>query len=698
MRAVQHSNSAYLCPYVLAVLGVLIPLVPTSALSGEHQVIVAYYPIQPRWTLPDCPDIPWIGDLVRQFPLLGLELNNRTNVNVMRFDFQSMANAGVTVVNPHTFGTTVDYTRLNLINQAATDAEIMWTPTLEGLRMYPADLATATINIINYYGPSTKLMRIDGRPVFFWHCSDGATAQQVASAIDTVRAACGPVMIMLSENCTLGQPCQPGGGVMTINPLFAAADGSTGLKRVTGFYHWQCVYWAMASRSSRQSSASNFVKTCNSGGFRPVLGTCTSWNIESWGYQPDGQNCGIPGDMTNMPRYNQERSLTEWGYNLNDLLYNNADNAWIYIQAYDEWAEGTTLAPTTYGCFDWLAKLREVLREKGWLYGHSNYCRPSYPTGYAPTACADTPLCEPVPQAVIATYEAESDLSHQCGSAITGGWRATTANRYCYMANGPYVQTLPAKKLTGRFWLRVDNNTQDDYTIVRLDVYDSTGGIQLMAQSINRRTWTQANVYEPFDLVFNGPGNNHQLQFRAYTYGRARLDLDKVEILEDLPPNLPPVVDAGPNLEITLPSVAELNGTVVDDGLPNPPGTVTTLWVMQSGPGTVSFGNPSAVVTTASFSTKGTYVLHLVADDSEYMAYADVIVIVLRKPPNPDFDGDEDVDLQDFAYLQRCYSGSKIPPMPGCEDADLDDDNDVDQADFTIFKNCLGGADRPPGC
>ena len=70
--------------------------------------------------------------------------------------------------------------------------------------------------------------------------------------------------------------------------------------------------------------------------------------------------------------------------------------------------------------------------------------------------------------------------------------------------------------------------------------------------------------------------------------------------------NQAPVVDAGPDQTITLPSSANLNGTVTDDGLPNPPGTVTTTWSEVSGPGPATFGNASAVDTTASFSASGT--------------------------------------------------------------------------------------------
>ena len=49
---------------------------------------------------------------------------------------------------------------------------------------------------------------------------------------------------------------------------------------------------------------------------------------------------------------------------------------------------------------------------------------------------------------------------------------------------------------------------------------------------------------------------------------------------------------------------------------------------MVSGPGTVSFGDASAVDTTASFSTDGGYVLRLSADDGSLSASDDVALTV----------------------------------------------------------------------
>jgi hypothetical protein len=50
-----------------------------------------------------------------------------------------------------------------------------------------------------------------------------------------------------------------------------------------------------------------------------------------------------------------------------------------------------------------------------------------------------------------------------------------------------------------------------------------------------------------------------------------------------------------------------------------------------------------------------------------------------------DFDGDGDVDLNDFATFALCYTGAAVPPAPGCEPCDLDADNDVDLGDFATF-------------
>jgi PKD repeat protein/murein DD-endopeptidase MepM/ murein hydrolase activator NlpD len=101
------------------------------------------------------------------------------------------------------------------------------------------------------------------------------------------------------------------------------------------------------------------------------------------------------------------------------------------------------------------------------------------------------------------------------------------------------------------------------------------------------------------------------------------------------PSNTAPVVNAGTDQTITLPNSVSLDATVTDDGLPNPPSTVTTAWSKVSGPGTVTFGNPSLVDTTASFSAAGSYVLQLTANDSLLSSSDDVSITVNPSSPTP---------------------------------------------------------------
>lgn len=100
--------------------------------------------------------------------------------------------------------------------------------------------------------------------------------------------------------------------------------------------------------------------------------------------------------------------------------------------------------------------------------------------------------------------------------------------------------------------------------------------------------------------------------------------------------NLMPKADAGPDLA-ALPlsgPPATIAGNVYDDGLPNPPGSVSGTWSQVSGPGTVTFGTPTCsgapplpCPTTVTFSTAGSYTLRLAATDSALSATPDDVVV-----------------------------------------------------------------------
>ena len=96
-------------------------------------------------------------------------------------------------------------------------------------------------------------------------------------------------------------------------------------------------------------------------------------------------------------------------------------------------------------------------------------------------------------------------------------------------------------------------------------------------------------------------------------------------IPEDPPANSAPAVDAGPDRVVALPAAAALDGTVSDDGRPAP---VTSTWSQVSGPGAVTFADPTTEDTVASFAAAGSYSLRLSASDGELSASDTVTVLV----------------------------------------------------------------------
>ena len=93
----------------------------------------------------------------------------------------------------------------------------------------------------------------------------------------------------------------------------------------------------------------------------------------------------------------------------------------------------------------------------------------------------------------------------------------------------------------------------------------------------------------------------------------------------------PPLVVAGPDQLIILPANSvNLAGSVTYDVFP---GTVdTVVWSKVSGPGNVTFSNPSNTLTTATFSQSGIYRLRLFASDS-FLSGSNDLFVTVDAPP-----------------------------------------------------------------
>lgn len=107
---------------------------------------------------------------------------------------------------------------------------------------------------------------------------------------------------------------------------------------------------------------------------------------------------------------------------------------------------------------------------------------------------------------------------------------------------------------------------------------------------------------------------------------------DTIVITVDSPPNVPPVVNAGNSITITLPAnSAHLSGSAADVD-----GTIASYgWAQVSGPSQAAIGNPANTQTTVANLSEGIYVFRLTAtDDDGDTGSSTVTVTVLPEPLN----------------------------------------------------------------
>jgi hypothetical protein len=121
------------------------------------------------------------------------------------------------------------------------------------------------------------------------------------------------------------------------------------------------------------------------------------------------------------------------------------------------------------------------------------------------------------------------------------------------------------------------------------------------------------------------------------------------EIVQQEPVNEPPNVEAGHEQTLILPADGEpvivtLSGTVMDDGLPDPPAQLTTLWEKIEGPEGIEFAEEAAMETTVSIAEAGSYLIRLSASDGALDA-SDVVQIIVENSDLPPESADDQYSM-----------------------------------------------------
>jgi hypothetical protein len=135
---------------------------------------------------------------------------------------------------------------------------------------------------------------------------------------------------------------------------------------------------------------------------------------------------------------------------------------------------------------------------------------------------------------------------------------------------------------------------------------------------------------------------------------------------EEIIENQPPIVDAGLDQQLSKPGDILLTGKVTDDELPQPPGSLTTIWEHVSGSNQVTILDPFALETTAQIRMPGMYVIRLSASDGQLTGMDEITIIIednsqiFHDLPKDHWAFDEIHGLHQAGYLQGCRAD---PPM-----------------------------------
>src|ERR1051326_4845865 len=151
-------------------------------------------------------------------------------------------------------------------------------------------------------------------------------------------------------------------------------------------------------------------------------------------------------------------------------------------------------------------------------------------------------------------------------------------------------------------------------------------GLGVQGNQFNTTTFDQVRTSKlRLEMDSDGSYSTGILEWKGYDSGES--------------PKFPPIVSAGVDRDAVLGGKTYLNGTAktLQNNTPHG-GSVELKWSNASGPGEVTFENPAALVTTATFSRPGEYALQLSARAGNLSSASTLKVKVAEPPPTTQLD------------------------------------------------------------
>ncbi|MDG0810466.1 DUF7402 domain-containing protein [Cohnella rhizosphaerae] len=128
-------------------------------------------------------------------------------------------------------------------------------------------------------------------------------------------------------------------------------------------------------------------------------------------------------------------------------------------------------------------------------------------------------------------FEAEgAEAAHRIGRADGNGWSASwTLDNADHMVYGPYWNNVAAGSHYAVFRMMTDNNTANDDSVARIEVYDATTSAMLAQKTLTRKQFISTFTYLDFPLPFSSVAG-HELEFRVYWLNVAYINVDKITL------------------------------------------------------------------------------------------------------------------------------------------------------------------------